>query len=273
MSGDAARPWRGRCIFRSAGEFLVCCRPGSESADWMRQLRHRRREDFPERRPQRQDVVVRHQVPAETAVAAIVVGVEFDVLFKEEAEGLLRCAVPVRGAQHRREDAAEPAILVAGDACGASGVIHPPHPVQVDLPDRVEIAAVVDRPQRQQPPHELVMVEPLARPRDPGPRRQIVGAALASVQFAQTQVVGKQAAGDFEVFAELDREEVIGVRNAQDVLVVEALPPHVADVADDLLAGAGVADFRECAAMLGLVGESRKSVHFALAPVDSKVQV
>jgi len=46
-----------------------------------------------------------------------------------------------------------------------------------------------------------------------------------------------------------------------------------ADVADDLLVGAGVADFPKRAAMLGLVGESRKSVHFALAPVDSKVQI
>ena len=52
--------------------------------------------------------------------------------------------------------------------------------------------------QAQRPSHELIMIYFFRDTRDAGPGRQVVGIALAAIEFLQLRIVRIEFAGDFK---------------------------------------------------------------------------
>jgi hypothetical protein len=78
------------------------------------------------------------------------------------------------------------------------------------------------------------VVDSLAGPHDARKGRKVVGVALAAIEFLQALVVGIEATRDSDVFAELNREKIIGPCDVDELVPREGAPIQVAYFVDYL---------------------------------------
>ena len=153
---------------------------------------------------QRQNSIVRLQMPAQSPVTLVRIAVEPDMLGNKVLESLQQRPIPAFGAQER-------------------GCLR-------------DASAARRRSERvAEAPHELVMVHLLRRACDAGPWRKIVRVAFLPFELLKLSVVGIEPAGDFKILAKLNREEVVGPCEIGELTFAEAVPVEFANLANDAL--------------------------------------